>query len=368
MAKKIAMRLNKQLNKRCSPSAKVYFSRVDAATGERVYAELYHAKIDDNEKDRVYDAFMKSKCEFVVATFLLSSYLSTFRPSCLPSILLPTFLTSNLAPGEFVVATDALGLGVDKPDIRQVIIYGAPRSIEDFMQKFGRAGRDNETASCTLFTKPSDFDLYPTSNRTVDMNDFIKTETCRWRTLRHQCKEDMVRNWSCHRCDVCTRGPREPQDFTVEATFLLEVLAVCEDDAGRRDVAWSAMWRKLHAAGTPLRERYDQLSKLVRSQDKLRMFFQGTLAESTLVKAYTAVGTCIDGKQTAHQVSPVPRSAPASHPLISPPFSPGIHCSMDNSAAITGIARTAGSLCPHRLAGIHTHQGWPNAAREGSQG
>ena len=268
-----------------------------------------------------------------------------------------------------MVATDALGLGVDKPDIRHVIIYGAPRSIEDFMQKFGRAGRDGEPARCTLFTKPSDFDLYPTSKRTVDMIEFINaTETCRWRTLRHQCKEDMGPDWSCDRCDVCMLGQREHQDFTVEATFLLEVLAACEDNAGRCDVAWSAMWTKLHAAGTPLRERYDQLSKLVRSQDKLRMFFQGTLAESTLVKAYTAVGTCIDGKQTAHQVSPVPRSAPASHPLISPPFSPGIHCSMDNSAAITGIARTAGSLCPHRLAGIHTHQGWPNAAREGSQG
>lgn len=144
---------------------------------------------------------------------------------------------------QVMVATIAFGMGINKPDVRFVIHYDLPRNLESYYQESGRAGRDSETAHCTLFFGAGDI-------RTVDYLIEQKPDPKEQRLARQQlrqvieyaegteCRRTIQLSYfgerfkgNCDNCDNC-RSPKPIEDWTIEAQKFLSCVARCRERFG----------------------------------------------------------------------------------------------------------------------------------------
>src|SRR5213594_3460871 len=96
-----------------------------------------------------------------------------------------------------VVATTAFGMGIDKPDVRRVLHWGPPRTVEAYYQEAGRAGRDGRRSECVVVWRPADFAW---GDAAPDVRRYVETRTCRRAALLAYFGE---RGTACSGCDVC---------------------------------------------------------------------------------------------------------------------------------------------------------------------
>ena len=105
---------------------------------------------------------------------------------------------ANRAP--VVVATSAFGMGIDKSDVRRVIHWGPPRTLESYYQEAGRAGRDGRPAECLILWTPADFEW---GQGTRETRAYVESRACRRRRLLEYFGERLV---ACSGCDRCPPG------------------------------------------------------------------------------------------------------------------------------------------------------------------